>query len=67
MGLFGGQDRRQVAVVITTDGRRVHLPVEPRGGLSLLVLLRSLGLGLESLIRLIGRSRREDRGTKGNG
>mgnify|MGYP003341367335 FL=1 len=67
MGLFGEQDRRQVAVVITTDGRRVHLPIDDRRSeLSLLVLIRSLGLGLEGLLGLIGKPRR-DRGTRRNG
>ena len=29
LGRFDRQDRRQVAVVVTTDGRRVHMPIEP--------------------------------------
>jgi hypothetical protein len=69
VALFGGQDRRRVAVVITTDGRRVQMPLEPRRfDVSLLALLRSLGLGLEGLLGLlITGSRREDRGTRRNG
>ena len=31
LGQFDRQDRRRVAVVVTTDGRRVHVPVEPAG------------------------------------
>ena len=69
VGLFGGQDRRRVAVVMTTHGRRVHMPLESRTiDVSLLALLRSLGLGLEGLLGLlITGSRREDRGTRRNG
>jgi hypothetical protein len=57
-----------VAVVITTDGRRVHVPVEPNSlsDVSLLALLRSL-LGLDGLLGLITGSRRENGGTRRNG
>jgi len=60
-----GLDRRPVAVVVTSDGRRVQLPVED-GSLevTLLSLIRSIVDGLESLIDLITGSRREDRGTR---
>jgi hypothetical protein len=57
-------DRRSVAVVVTTDGRRVHLPV---GGaeVPVLSLIRSLLVGLEGLIGLlITGSRRENGGTR---
>jgi len=65
LGHFDRQDRRQVAVVITTDGRRVHVPV---GGsvlpdVSVLALLRSL-LSLDGLLALITGSRRENGGTR---
>ncbi|MFP5342067.1 MAG: hypothetical protein ACLGIJ_03940 [Candidatus Limnocylindria bacterium] len=65
MGRFDHQDRRQVAVVITTDGRRVHLPVGPDhdADVSVLALLRSL-LGLDGLLGLITGSRRENGGTR---
>jgi hypothetical protein len=68
LGLFDRQDRRQVAVVITTDGRRIHVPIEPAGLLdvSLLDLLRSLP-GLDGLLGLITGSRRENGGTRRNG
>lgn len=62
---FDRQDRRRVAVVITTDGRRVHMPIddEPLADVSLLALLRSL-LSLDGLLGLITGSRRENGGTR---
>jgi len=67
LGQFDRQDRRAVAVVVTTDGRRVHVPIDPSGpsAVSLLSLLRSL-LSLDGLLELITGSRREDRGTRRN-
>ena len=55
LGLFNGRDRRRVAVVVTSDGRRVQIPVEGTGlvDVSLLGLLRALGLGLAGLLGLI--------------
>jgi hypothetical protein len=66
LGLFDGKDRRHVAVVIPTDGRRVSMPVHDDGlvDLSLQGILRSLVLGLESLVGLITGSRRENGGTR---
>lgn len=63
---FNDRDRRHVAVVVTTDGRRVQLPVEGAGlvDVSILGLLRSLLLGLEGLLGLITGSRRENGGTR---
>jgi hypothetical protein len=57
-----------VAVVMTSDGRRVHMPIEPNSlsDVSLLALLRSL-LGLDGLLGLITGSRRENGGTRRNG
>jgi hypothetical protein len=54
-----------VAVVMTTDGRRVHMPVEtnPLSDVSILAILRSL-LGLDGLLGLITGSRRENGGTR---
>jgi hypothetical protein len=69
VGLFNGQDRSRVAVVVTTDGRRVQLPVDQSGlvDVSLLGILRSLLAGLESLLGLlITGSRRENGGTRRN-
>jgi hypothetical protein len=62
------QDRRRVAVVATTDGRRVHVPIEPDGfaDVPFLSLLRSL-LGLDGLLGLITDSRRENGGTRRDG
>jgi len=68
LGRFDRQDRRVVAVVMTTDGRRVHVPVDPNplADVSLLALLRSL-LGLDGLLGLITGSRRENGGMRRNG
>jgi hypothetical protein len=65
LGPFDRQDQRQVAVVVTTDGRRAHVPVEPNGltDVSILALLRSL-LSLDGLLELITGSRRENGGTR---
>jgi hypothetical protein len=67
LGLFNGRDRRHVAVVITTDGRRVQVPLNDAGlrDGSLLGLLRSLLVGLDGLLGLlITGSRRENGGTR---
>jgi hypothetical protein len=68
LGRFDRQDRRAVAVVITTDGRRVHVPLEPNtlADVSPLALLRSR-LGLDGLLGLITGSRRENGGMRRNG
>jgi hypothetical protein len=65
LGQFDRQDRRRVAVVATTDGRRIHVPIEPADWTdgSLLSLIRSL-LGLDGLLGLITGSRRENGGTR---
>jgi hypothetical protein len=64
LGRFDRQDRRPVAVVITTDGRRVHMPIEgSNSDVSILAQLRSL-LGLDGLLGLITGSRRENGGTR---
>jgi hypothetical protein len=70
LGLFDGHNRRHVAVVITTDGRRVQVPMNTPGlsDGSLLSLLRSLLVGLDGLVGLlITGSRRENGGTRRNG
>jgi hypothetical protein len=58
-------DRRPLAVVVTSDGRRVQMPIDD-GSLevALLSLIRSLLVGIERLLGLITGSRREDRGTR---
>jgi hypothetical protein len=67
LGLFNGRDRRHVAILVTVDGRRVQVPLEDLGlanDVSLLAILRSLGLGLVSLLGLITGSGEENRGTR---
>jgi hypothetical protein len=62
LGLYNGRDRRHVAVAITTDGRRVPMPLDDAGLIDVsspLGLLRFLGLGLVGLLGLITGSRRE--------
>jgi hypothetical protein len=68
LGRFDRQDQRTVAVVVTTDGRRVHMPLEPSSlaDVSLLSILRSL-LGLDGLLGLITGSRRENGGMRRDG
>jgi hypothetical protein len=64
LGLFNGQDRRPIAVVVTTDGRRANVPMNDAGSVevSALALLRSLLIGLDGLIGRI--SRRENGGSR---
>ena len=67
MGFFGDRQRSAVAVVVTTDGRRVTVPLHELGSkdVSLLDLLRSLLAGLDGLLGLlITGSRRENGGTR---
>jgi hypothetical protein len=65
MRISNEPDRRPVAVVVTTDGRRVNVPVETE--VPLLSLIRSILVGIESLVLLItgrrdhGGTRRSDR------
>jgi hypothetical protein len=66
LGFFGDRQRSAVAVVVTTDGRRVTVPVRDLShDVSLLDLLRSLLAGLDGLLGLlITGSRRENGGTR---
>jgi hypothetical protein len=65
LGQFESRDRRPVAVVVTTDGRRVQLPMHTNlADATLSAILRSLLLGLEGLLGLITGSRRENGGTR---
>lgn len=52
MGLFFDRNARPVAVVITTDGRRVHVPMRDSDlvDVSLLGLIRSLALSLLGIL-----------------
>lgn len=65
MGISNQPDRRSVAVAVTTDGRRVHVPIE-NAEVPLLSLIRSILLGIEGLVLLITGSRRENGGTRRN-
>ena len=66
MAPFNAADRRPVVVAVTTDGRRVQLPVA-RPEVPLLSLIRPILVGIESLVLLItggrnhGGTRRSDR------
>ena len=61
MGLLDRKNRRNVAVMIRTDGRRVQVPSDNLGlvDVSLLGLIRSVELGIERVFVLITGSRRE--------
>jgi len=49
---FSGRNARKVAVVVTTDGRRVHVPMDDPRSLDVAALdIRSLALFLIGLIR----------------
>jgi hypothetical protein len=65
LGQFESRDRRRVAVAVTSDGRRVQLPLanSPLDA-TLFEILRSLLLGLDGLLGLITGSRRENGGTR---
>jgi len=66
LSLFHGRDRRNVAIAIRADGRRVSMPIRGSGlvDVSLSGLLGSLLLELDGLIGLITGSRRENGGTR---
>jgi hypothetical protein len=66
MSFSNERDRRPVVVAVTSDGRRVQLPVE-QPEVPVLSLLRSILVGIEELVLLItgrrehGGPRRDDR------
>jgi hypothetical protein len=62
LGISNGLDRRTVAVAVTSDGRRVQVPVESNE-VPVLSLIRSILVGLEGLVLLIT-NRREHGGTR---
>jgi hypothetical protein len=67
VGQFESRDRRRVVVAVTSDGRRVQIPVtENLIDATLFGILRSLLLGLDGLLGLITGSRRENGGTRRN-
>ena len=61
MGLFNSRNRRHVAILVRTDGRRVQVPTDDLGlvDVSLLGLLSWIELGVERVFVLITGSRRE--------
>jgi hypothetical protein len=52
-----------MAVAVTSDGRRVQVPIESPE-VPLLSLIRSILVGIESLVLLITGARREHGGTR---
>jgi hypothetical protein len=65
MGISNAPDRRPVAVAVTSDGRRVQMPVE-QPEVPILSLIRSILAGIESLVLDITGARREHGGTRRN-
>jgi hypothetical protein len=63
VGISNLPDRRTVAVVVTTDGRRAHLPIET-AEVPVLSLIRSILVAVESLLGLIAGDRRENGRTR---
>ena len=61
MAPWNAPDRRPVAVAVTSDGRRVQMPVEPE--VPVLSLIRAILVGLEELVLLIT-GRRDHGGTR---
>lgn len=64
MSFSNERDRRPVAVAVTSDGRRVQLPVD-QPEVPVLSLIRSIVVGIEELVLLIT-GRREHGGTRRN-
>jgi len=50
-------------VVVTADGRRAHLPIET-AEVPVLSLIRSILVGIESLLALLAGNRRDHGGTR---
>jgi hypothetical protein len=65
MSFSNQPDRRPVVVAVTSDGRRVQLPVE-QPEVPVLSLIRSILAGIEGLVLLITGARRDHGGTRGN-
>lgn len=63
MATLNAPDRRPVVVAVTTDGRRVQMPVE-NAEVPVLSLIRSILVGIEELVLLITGARREHGGTR---
>jgi hypothetical protein len=63
MASSNAPDRRPVVVAVTTDVRRVQMPVE-NAEVPVLSLIRSILVGIEELVLLITGARREHGGTR---
>ena len=66
MGISNAPDRRRVAIAVTSDGRRVQVPVENHE-VPVLSLIRSILVGIEELVLLITGARREHGGKRRDG
>ena len=65
MRTSNGPERRHVAVVVTSDGRRVQMPVQGSAlEVAFLSLIRILLVGVEDILVLITGSRRENGGSQ---
>jgi hypothetical protein len=64
LGFFDRKDRRPVVVLVTSDGRRVNVPLDELEAASGQVTLRSLLLSLLGLLGLITGSRQEPGGRR---
>ena len=63
MSFSNQPDRRPIRVAVTSDGRRVQMPLESPE-VPVLSLIRSILVGIESLVLLITGARREHGGTR---
>jgi hypothetical protein len=63
MAFSNEPDRRPVAVAVTSDGRRVQMPIG-NAEVPVLSLIRSILVGIEELVLLITGARREHGGTR---
>jgi hypothetical protein len=64
LGFIDRQDRRPIVVLVTSDGRRVNVPLDELEAASGRVSLRSLLLSLLGLLGLITGSRQEPGGRR---
>ena len=63
MSFSNQPDRRRVAVAVTSDGRRVQIPVE-NAEVPVLSLIRLILVGIEEFVLLITGARREHGGRR---
>jgi hypothetical protein len=59
-----GSARQPVAMAVRVDGRRLAVPVAPQPLVALPAALRPILLGIEGLLVLLTRPRRENGGTR---